>query len=658
MQINIKHAFFKSFCLTIALFVFGVRPAISMEKACHNVGTSGDCTLFQEFIQVQPIVAQDLIKLALNDQNVTFGEYTNKTVGDDTYEVTDSSGAKHVFYFDDLQDSKSFNTTISVAGAVCLLNGGKPQSKSDLCYGRLSEAKLNNELVTFGMSAQCFNSINSEPYCKIIHKMKTGELHGFTYQGKQIINPETFKTMQIVSTDEVQKYLSDYTMLSIGAYGLLMRGFKCLSMPQTYRSSTLEADDVLSCTVTYYDPNDNKTYKQTIDFLFDDMYEHNKLTASAGRSGLICSAQGGSATSKGVCAGLTQDMCLRLQSDFDIDTEWNTEAGGCIMKDSQKNARKQKVAQISGSVGVFVLGVITLPVSGGASGVFIAAAIGSSIVLISTVTSGTINAVTDHKFTTALIAANSCLINQCGGIRTQNTTCTTCPNQEQIKNMAVANKTSADCISCATTSVRDIIETVITYNGDFAANNANASAYMIDVLYSVINGTLQPICLGKVATGIETSPWMTIKDISDTAMLVGTVMSLGAGIAGKFAKPNLTTLMDNLVTKIQGLKGANINIAALEALAVTGRMEKTIDRISKAGTSTFNALKNYKKARTWQKLSTKAADFVNQIDAPASTTPTSVYDAWLSSCNKQFPCDLTIDDFMTVEKLNSLCPGT
>ena len=116
--------------------------------------------------------------------------------------------------------------------------------------------------------------------------------------------------------------------------------------------------------------------------------------------------------------------------------------------------------------------------------------------------------------------------------------------------------------------------------------------------------------------------------------------------------------MDNLVTKIQGLKGAKINTAALEALAVTGRMEKTIDRISKAGTSTFNALKNYKKARAWQKLSTKAADFVNQIAAPASTRPTSVYDARLSSCNKQFPCDITIDEFMTAEKLNSLCPGT
>ena len=505
--------------------MFGVRPAISMEEACRSVGTSGDCTLFKEFIQVQPMVAQDLIRLALNDQNVTFGEYTNKTVGDDTYEVTDSSGAKHVFYFDDLQDSKSFNVKTSVAGAVCLLNGGKTQSKSDLCYGRFSETKLNSELAMFGMSAQCFNNMNSEPYCKIIHKMKTGELHGFIYQGKQIINPETFKTMQIVSTDEVQKYLSDYTMLSIGAYGLLMRGFKCLSMPQTYRTSTLEADDVLSCTVTYYDPNEDKTYKQTNDFMFDDMYEHNKLTASAGRSGLVCSAQGGSATSKGVCAGFTEDMCLKLQSDFDVDTEWNPEAGGCIMQDSQKNARRQKTAQISGSVGMFILGVVTLPVSGGASGVFIAAAIGSSLVLISTVTSGTINAVIDKKFTTALMAANSCLINQCGGTITKKTTCDTCPNKGTITRLDVANKTSANCISCATTSVRDIIETVITYDGDFAASNANASAYMIDVLYSVINGTLQPICLEKVATGIETSPWMTIKDISDTAMLVGTVMS-------------------------------------------------------------------------------------------------------------------------------------
>jgi hypothetical protein len=628
-----------------------------MENACRNVGTSGECTLFKEFIQVQPMVAQELIRLALNDTKATFGEYTNKTVGDDTYEVTDSSGAKHVFYFDDLQDSKSLNVTTSAAGAVCLLNGGKTQSRSNLCYGSLSESKLNNDLSAFGMSAQCFNNFNSEPYCKIIHKIKTGELRGFMYQGKQIINPETFKTMQIVSTDEVQRYLSDYTMLSIGSYGLLMRGFKCINIPQTYKTSTTEIDDVLTCTVTYYNPNDNKTYKQTIDFLFDDMYEHSKLTASAGRSGLVCSARGGSATSTGVCAGFTQDMCLKLQSDFDIDTEWNPEAGGCVMQDSQKNARRQKAAQISSSVGMFVLGVVTLPVSGGTSAVFIAAAIGSSIVLISTVTSGTINAVTDHKFTSALMSANSCLINQCGGTRIQTTTCDTCPTKETIQNLVVANKTSEDCISCATASVRNIIETVITYDGTFAESNANASAYLIDILYSVINGTLQPICLEKIATGIETSPWMTIKDISDTAMLVGTVMSLGAGVAGKFTKPNMTNVMDKIATKVQGLKGAKININAFEALAATGRIEKTIDRINKAGTSTFNALKNYKKARAWQKLSTKATDFIKQIDTPAAATPTSIYDAWITSCGSQFPCNATLDDFMTVEKLNGLCPG-
>lgn len=644
MQLNISNIFVKIFCLVGMMLMF--RPVLSATDSCRNVGVAGECKIFQESIQVQPMVAQQLIRLALDDNDIIFGEYTNKTVGDDTYEVTDSTGAKHIFWFDDLQDSKSDTVEHSVASAVCLLNGGRIDGKSSLCYGRLSESKLNQDLSQFGITVQCINNMNTEPYCKIQSKTLTGALRGFMYNNKQIMDPTAFKTMQIVSTDEVQEYLRDYTMLSISSYGLLMRGFQCLSMPKSYRPTGeyVARDDVLSCTVTYFDSGADKTYKQTIDFLFDDMYEHSSLTASAGRAGLICSAQGGSATSKGVCAGFSQDMCINLQNEFNIDTEWNPDAGGCIMLDSQKNAKNQKVASIAGSAGLMVLGVVSLPVSGGTSAVAIVAAIGGVITLVSTLTSEITGAIIDAKFTANLLDANKCLINQCGGAIVRDS------------QLFVKNKTSEQCIACATESVQRLIESVIVYNGDFTNSNANASAYLIDILYSVISGTLQPICIEEIATNIEQSPLVDIKETADTAMLVGIVLSLGSGVTGKFTKPKMTTVMDKIVNKVKNLQSAQINTAALEALAVSGRAERLFVRMETMSQTTVNALKNYKKARGWNTLTKNATRFIDDMDATESSA-VDVYKTWTAHCGDSFPCDKTIDDFMSVETLNDLCVG-
>ena len=159
------------FCMGIQMLVF--HPVMAAGNPCRDIGVSGECELFKDFIQVQPMVAQQIIRTALNDSNVTFGDYTNKTIGDDTYDVTDSKGARHTFYFDDLQDSKSLNVTTSVAGAICLLNGGIPAEKSFICNGRILESKLNKDLETFGMSAKCTDNMNATPYCKIIHNKRS-----------------------------------------------------------------------------------------------------------------------------------------------------------------------------------------------------------------------------------------------------------------------------------------------------------------------------------------------------------------------------------------------------------------------------------------------------------------------------------------------------
>lgn len=653
MQIKIWGAFFRLLCVSSLFVVLGARPVLSAGDPCRNIGVSGECEMFQDIIQVQPMVAQQLIRTALNDNNVTFGEYTNKTVGDDSYFVTDSTGAQHVFWFDDLQDSKSATVENSVAAAICLLNGGKIERNSNICYGRLSESKLNGQLSEFGMTVQCFDNMNSKPYCKIQAKTLSGKLRGFIFNNQTIIEPDVFQSMQIVSTDEVQNYLRDYTMLKLSMNGLIMRGFRCLSMPISYKNiNTLsdiidDQDDVLSCTVSYFDPTADKTYKQTVDFLFDDMYEHGKTAASAGRAGLVCNAQGGSATTKGVCAGFTQEMCDAIRINYNIDTRWDTDAGGCIMLSMETDAQNKKITGIIEAVGGVAIGILLLPATGGTSVVGVVAVIGGVVTIVATYVSQSAAAEIDARFTATLLAANKCLINQCGGIVTKN-------NQSFVKN-----KTDTNCISCATQSVAKLIESVIAFKGEYSTHDANSSAYLIDVLYSVISGTMQPICIEQIATNIEQSDYVTVKQFADAAVLLGSVLSLSSGIAGKLTKPNVTTILDNLIEKTKNLQGGSVNIVALETLAMSGRIEKLATRIQTASVTITELVMGKLHKITGLK---KAAPFVQRLGNAStikggSNTANHMYDAWTTTCDAPFPCASTIDEFTTSGFLENLCSG-
>jgi hypothetical protein len=653
MQIKIWGAFFRLLCVSSLFVVLGARPVLSAGDPCRNIGVSGECEMFQDIIQVQPMVAQQLIRTALNDNNVTFGEYTNKTIGDDTYEITDSKGAKHIFWFDDLQDSKSASVEYSVAAAICLLNGGKIERNSNICYGRLSESKLNGQLSEFGMTVQCFDNMNSQPYCKIQAKTLSGKLRGFIFNNQTIIEPDVFQSMQIVSTDEVQNYLRDYTMLKLATNGLIMRSFRCLSMPISYKNiNTLsdiidDQDDVLSCTVSYFDPTADKTYKQTVDFLFDDMYEHGKNAASAGRAGLVCNAQGGSATTKGVCAGFTQEMCDAIRINYNIDTRWDTDAGGCIMLSMETDAQNKKITGIVEAVGGVAIGILLLPATGGTSVVGVVAVIGGIVTIVATYISQSAASEIDAMFTASLLDANKCMINQCGGVTTQN------------GQMVVKNKTSSDCIACATSSVENLIKSVIEFKGEYGNNDANASAYLIDALYSVVSGTMQPICIEAVAQGVKQNDYVTIKRAADTAILIGTLISLGSGIAGKVTKPNITTIFDKMGEGLQKLNKSKINVIAFETLAASSRMEKLALRIKNASMVISETVVGRLKNMTGLKNS---SPFVERIGSvldikDGNDAANSIYNNWTATCNTDFPCTSTIDEFTISESLEMLCGG-
>ena len=645
--------------LLVCLGVYMMLPCTvwAAGDACRDIGFAGECDLFKADIQVQPMVAEQLIRLALDDDNVTFGEYTNKTVGDDTYEVTDSAGAKHVFWFDDLQDSKSGAVSESTAKAVCLLNGGSLDD-SYRCMRPTTPDKLAEDVKSFEMVAdcKCKNGCVGEtvqaPYCKISVKriMANGKLNDFSYNGVQIIDPNVFSEMQIVSTGEVTEYLRDYVMIKLVTNGLIMDAFGCSSRPMSYSDGSMSVDDVLRCTVRYRDSVTQESKTQNIDFIFDDMYEYGKKAASAGRAGLVCNAQGGSATSKGACAGFTQEMCTAIAKEHNIDTRWEPEAGGCIMTSAADYAETQKSLAVTGAVAGLAIGILTLPVGGGVATV---AMIGGIMTVISTGVSMGVAKKIDAAFTSAILGANQCLIKS-----------ELCAGTALVDNeLVVKNRFNKECIKCANQSVSQVIEAVIAFNGEYSKTDADAAAYLIDVLSSVENGTMQPVCIEEYASNIEKSPLVTTKQVADAAMLIGVVLSLGGGVYAKATSANAESVLDKVIKGAKNFKTAKANIEAVEVLADAGRMQALMSRTQKTYKSFVNIISEYKRLRGVENLSKSTLSFVDRVASfsdmyDGTGAGGNIYDAWTAAgCTKDFPCSATVAEFVDPTTLDAMCIG-
>lgn len=649
MRLNTIKSFIKLCYLCISILFVVPCTAIAAGDPCRDIGVSGECNLFKDSIQVQPRNAQQLIRLALNDENVIFGEYTNKTVGDDTYEVTDSTGAKHIFWFDDLQDSKSANVNSSIAYAVCILNGGSMMYNGiGRCDGKLDSNKLNQDLALFAMKAtcKCQNGCTSgtikEPHCEITNNYITGSPQGFIYNGEEIINPNIFSNMQIVNNSDVETFLEKYVVLRLGMHGLITTGFNCLSRPMYISGDGADANDLLRCFVTYKQmPDEEHTKRATVDFVFDDMLEYSKKTAAAGRSGLVCHAQGGSATEQGVCAGFTQEMCSTLNSKYGVSTKWDVESGGCVMLDSQRQAKLDTVQHYAGTGALFVLGVLTLPASGGASTAVIVAAIGGVLTLIGDLGHMVAEHQIDAHLSSALINANMCVLQDCGGL-TDN-------------GQSLVNKIAPNCVSCATKSMQNLITTMLEFPSATEGDNMNSALYFLDILLPVIEGTMAPICIEAVANSIETSSWETIKHISDWAMAIGVLTSMGVHATNT---KNIITVTE----KIKGLKNTSSSTitGAANAIGRSARMTKIVQKISNMSKKTLNTIKHLKEiSAPW---SGKAATFVERIGdfddiSDGFESATGIVTAWNSTCPTNFDCNEPITHFMSNNTFNNLCTG-
>lgn len=661
MQINTLTSFLRTCCICVGLLMMVPCTVLAAGDPCRDIGVAGDCELFKSNIQVQPMVAQELIRVALNDKNVQFGEYTNKFSGDDTYEVTDSKGAKHIFWFDDMQDSKSGTVDKSVATAICLLNGGELDD-SYRCMGRVN-GNIYEDLKQFAMTAdcKCQNGCISEtvqtPHCKIYVKsvFAGSSLNDFTHNGVQLIDPNAFSDMQIVSTGEVQEFLRDYVMLKLITHGLVLESFTCYNRPLSYG-----VDDILRCTVKYYDTDTNASDTKNIDFVFDDMFEYGEKASSAGRAGLVCNSQGGSATSKGMCAGFTQEMCTTVASKYNVATRWDESAGGCIMENAESYAKSQQALTVATAAAGLAVGIMTIPVTGG---VAVVAMIGGIMTVIATGVSMSVADKIDAAFTAALLNANKTLVNQCGGVVIQS------DGELRVRyymDEQNANNTDyPECVPSATSAIQQLIKAVIAYNGEYTNSDAAAASYLIEVLSSVMDGTMQPVCIDAMTANIEQSSLVTTKRVADAAMLIGVVLSLGGGGVAKIKGANAESLLDNTIKGVKGLKNARANVAAVEQLANASRMQALGTRMQKTYKIITNAISDHKKIRGIETLSksTPARKFLENVatfgDLTDGTNSSgSIYDAWTASgCTKDFPCNKTVADFMNAKTLNTMCTG-
>lgn len=631
MQIK-KIIFLCRFICTLFMGLFSTNViAAPACDPCHDIGCGGECDFFESNTQVQPIQAQELIRLALGDSNVKFGEHTNNAVGDDTYVVTDSKGAKHTFWFDDLADSKSAIVQDSVKAAVCRLNGGIPHEYTpSKCYiSILSATELNNDLRSFAMTAKCHNATTSQPaFCNIEHYTASGPLRDLTHNGQTIISANTFSDMQIGNITDVINYLKQYTELQL-LYkdNLFMKSFACLNNPITYRESTLSSlDDILVCTVKFYDANKDKTFIKTIDFLFDDMYEHAKQSQSAGQAGLICNASGGSTMGNGTCAGFTESMCTELSTKHGIATTWAPAKGGCIMNIVKEEASDQARNKIAIGVGGMTMSILAIPFSSGAStttavasATAIVAGIAGVVTVIATATAMATSHIIDAKFNAALLGANQCLINIC---QTSTTTCR----------------------ECAKDSVKNLIKATIEFDGEYSNTNANAASYLINALSTYfLNGTMESVCIANEVKSIEKSDLVTINNVAETAQLIGALFALGTGATS--AVKNAQTLGSKISTISKSTK---TSVAALGILAKTKKINLLL---SKTSAGLKNIQKTFKAIQKNEKFIEKFGTLSDTSDA--LDYGFNVYQTWSTSCSTNVPCDKSINEI--INNFDNLC---
>lgn len=620
--------------------------ADALAEPCRTLGEYGDCKFFSD-ISVQEEAARGLIEVAMkSDVKLVSGYYELKgeltQLDGPSFYYADTHGGSHIYDFKSLElpygnvgtERENIRTKLYPMFGLQYDKRIGGYGKKNQWTTALSERELksyNQDAYNFGMALK-----STEPRIKgtktyaLVPQVSNFDANNWNlvYKGEKIIDSTEFKDLQFDGIAGIKDFLRTYVVLRMGLYGLVVEKFACASSTISVRESWNKApDDLLPCNVTYVVPSDDgepERIRKQVGFLVDDIADTSESVAEAGRGVLACKASGGSATDDGVCAGFTQAMCNTLEEKTGIETEWE-ENKGCILAAKSNLNKLNNAIDVVGKVGMAAVSLILAPVTGGGSLALIAV-IGASIVLIGTVTSEALETAMDIRFSGAVTGANLCLINTCGG----------------VANMDVADKT-AECSECAMSTAKELVVAMTEFDGHFSDRDAKTAAYLLEVLMTALSGDITPICLAAIAEGTEQS-WMTYaKSISDATVIVGGIVSLGAGITGSVTgklrdvKTVGEVFWDKLKLTKKTRDGMKVFSTAQKFMSkpftkLKSMADKTVDA--------FRQLANNKSVKVATEWGDNLDAFVEKIDRSVD-----FLDNWPSACpNKEFPCSKNLMD--------------
>lgn len=269
-----------------------------------------------------------------------------RTVYNDDYIRCKSVNTRryYEFQFDDVRES--FDDTIreSIISHIYWLHGVR---------GLTASQQKCNEIAK---TAEVFNveavySPNFGGMCALSFNDKTSINQLRTSCG---INPFEFMVgddIQINATMGIDAQLRGYVAEKCG---IKADDVMCTFAAASYTGSGGEyanslifdgGDDIITCSYSQKDATTNENKRYYIDFVFDDMSEHNKSKVNAGNQAMGCIVMGGTYNGK-ECMHLNKTQCDKINENMTANCPscnkayWDAANGMCVLPDAASETEK------------------------------------------------------------------------------------------------------------------------------------------------------------------------------------------------------------------------------------------------------------------------------------------------------------------------------
>lgn len=293
--------------------------------------------------------------------------------GNDDFLSCATMDGKYVFefQFDDLYESLGIDIRYTTLEGLCKLYGGSISPKPyTYCTGEQIKTeelckKLNRVSKTFSFSTVYKKDKGN---CYVTFKMKGADESVKTYPG---LDSFIFQSYQTKFDNSTKVLIGRYVESTLGSD---FQRLWCASMPVTWYRK-YRSDDIIECVLT------TKKASYNIEFVFDDLFELADTTSQGDTSKMGCLVDGGTYVA-GKCAGVSQEQCKALGSEFGVNTSFNQELKMCVLHDANRLDNNRKSLDTLVAAGSIVLAAVTIVGTGGAAApaVFVVAANVASII--------------------------------------------------------------------------------------------------------------------------------------------------------------------------------------------------------------------------------------------------------------------------------------